>query len=521
MRGCNMIKSTVSQLYERCFGYYGDNIAIRQENRSYRYSDIERNGLNLAVGLQRLGMAKDNRVAFLMANCAEYIFCEYAVAKVGATRVPLAVLLGSEDHIYMMNLTACRVLVYHTDYSDRVAVMMPQLDSVEYFICVGDAEPAAEDHLRLQQLIVESDREFQPVAVDSEDIASIYFTGGTTGKPKGVMISHRAWACTYLAEMLEFDIDWQESFVFVTPLTHAAGCFILPVLLRNGCCVIVKQFDPETLLATIERERATATLLVPTMIYVLLEYAGLDNYDLSSLNNILYGASPTIPEKLKRAIERFGPIFTQFYGQTEAPMAMCALPRFAHTEQDPDRLHKILSSAGRPTLHTELRLLDDNGAEVCRGECGEIVVRLTNLMSGYYQNPEATAQTIRDGWLYTGDIAYQDETGLLYIVDRKKDMIISGGFNIYPREVEDVLHQHPAVSMTAVFGVPHDKWGEEVRAVVVINDGVEFSEQELINFVKARKGSMMAPKKILFVEAIPLTNLGKIDKKALRALYAN
>lgn len=517
-----MIKSTVSELYERCADYYGTDVAIRDGERAYRYIDICESGLSLAAGLQQLGIAKDERVAFLMSNCADYIFCEYAVAKIGAVRVPLAVLLGSDDHIYMMNLTACRVLVYHVDYAERVAAMAPQLQSVEHFICVGGGEHTPAGHLELASMLRDgAGQQPNAVDIDSEDLASIYFTGGTTGKPKGVMISHRAWACTYHAEMLEFDIAWREKFVFTTPLTHAAGCFILPVLLRNGCCIIEKQFNPQSLLATIERERATATLLVPTMIYVLLEQSDLADYDLSSLNNILYGASPTIPEKLLQAIEHFGPIFTQFYGQTEAPMAMCALPRHAHVIDDPERRHQVFSSAGRPTLHTQLRLLDDSGNPVARGESGEVVVRLTNLMSGYYQNPEATAETIRDGWLYTGDIGFQDETGLLYIVDRKKDMIISGGFNIYPREVEDVLHQHPEVSMAAVFGAPHGKWGEEVRAAVVLNTNAKVDEQRLMEFVKAKKGSMMTPKKVIFVEQIPLTNLGKVDKKALRGQYSD
>ena len=516
------MNSTIGQLYERCIEYYRDDVAISQDGTSYRYADIGENGIHLAAALQGLGVEKGVRVAFLMTNCAEYIFCEYAAAKIGAVRVPLAVLLGNDDHTYMMNLTACRVLIYHIDYADRVAAMAPALDSIEHFICVGGtADEVLQGHLHLQALVAGNTNEPAPVTIDTEDIASIYFTGGTTGKPKGVMISHRAWVQTYQAEMLEYGIEWGERFVFTTPLTHAAGCFILPVLLRQGCCIVVKQFDPAALLATIERERASATLLVPTMIYMLLEQPDIDNYDLSSLNTVLYGASATIPEKLKRAIEVFGPVFTQFYGQTEAPMAMCVLPKHAHVVQDPQRQRQVLSSAGRPTLHTELRLLDDNGTEVARGEAGEIVVRLSNLMSGYYQNSDASAEAIRDGWLYTGDIGYQDSTGLLYIVDRKKDMIISGGFNIYPREVEDVLHEHPDVAMAAVFGAPHSKWGEEVRAAVVVNAGSTVSAQQLIDAVKSKKGSMMAPKKIIFVEQIPLTNLGKVDKKALRAQYSD
>jgi len=235
------------------------------------------------------------------------------------------------------------------------------------------------------------------------------------------------------------------------------------------------------------------------------------------LQNIIYGAAAIAPERLKQAMQSFGPVMTQLFGQTEAPMALSALSREQHVVSDAEREKQIFSSAGRPTVHTELRLLDADGNEVQQGEAGEIVVRCANMMSGYLNNPEATAETIRDGWLHTGDIAVQDEEGFIYIVDRKKDMIISGGFNIYPREIEDVLHEHPAVKGVAVVGLPHDKWGEEVCAVVQLHDRSSADEAELIAFVKERKGSLIAPKQVEFWDEIPLTNLGKIDKKEIRA----
>ncbi|MCP4682115.1 MAG: AMP-binding protein, partial [Desulfobacterales bacterium] len=219
------------------------------------------------------------------------------------------------------------------------------------------------------------------------------------------------------------------------------------------------------------------------------------------------------------AINTFGPIFTQLFGQTEAPMAFSVLPREDHIIADPVREKEVFASAGRPTFHCEVRLVDDDGNDVEPGESGEIITRCANMMSGYFKNPEATAQTIKDGWLYTGDIAKQDEEGFLYIVDRKKDMIISGGFNIFPREIEDVLFEHPAVKDAAVIGVPHEKWGEEVKALVVPKEGESPSEDDLIQFVKKRKGSLMAPKTVEFWDKIPLTNLGKVDKKAIRGKF--
>jgi acyl-CoA synthetase (AMP-forming)/AMP-acid ligase II len=511
-----MIRSTVGELYDRCVDYYGRQVAIIQGDRSFTYDEMGHKAHCLARALQDLGVGKGEKIAFLMANCAEYIFCEYALARIGAIRVPLAVLLSPQDHVYMMNAAECTTLIYHQSMSERVRGMIPGLETVSRFICVGESAESDSGHLLLDELIAGAPPEPVPVDIDPEDLAGIYFTGGTTGRPKGVMLSHRSWIYTYTMQMLEFGFGWHETFLFPTPLTHAGGCLMLPVLLRRGRCVIIDHFDPELFLQTVEREKVTMTFLVPTMIYVLLDHPKLQQHDFSSLRNIIYGAAAIAPERLKQAVSTFGPVMTQLFGQTEAPMALTALSREEHVVEDPDREKKIYSSAGRPTIHTKLRLLDDGGGEVARGEAGEIVVRCANMMSGYLNNPEATADTIRDGWLYTGDIGVQDEEGFIYIVDRKKDMVISGGFNIYPREIEDVLFEHPAVKGAAVVGVPHEKWGEEVVAVVRLHDGAAAEPAELISFVKEHKGSLVAPKRVFFWDEIPLTNLGKVDKKLIR-----
>ncbi len=512
-----MLKSSVGDLYDRAVDFYGEKTAVRDGARSFSYRQLGEGAKALGAALQARDIGKGETIAFLMKNCAEYIFCEYALAKIGAVRVPLAVLLSPADHVYMMNEAECSTLIYHESMLERVREMTPELSHCKRFICVGERADLPDGHLRFADLMAEKDAAPAPVAIDPEDLAGIYFTGGTTGRPKGVMLSHRAWVYTYVMEMLEFGFGWEERFIFPTPLTHAGGCLILPVLLRGGCCIIIDHFAPKLFLETVAREQATMTFLVPTMIYGLLDDPALGDYDLSSLRNIIYGAAPIAPDRLKQALVSFGPKMTQLFGQTEAPMAISALSRQAHYDPDPARERQILSSAGRPTLHTEIRLLDETGREAPKGEPGEVVVRCANMMSGYLNNPEATAETIRDGWLHTGDVAWQDHGGFLYIVDRKKDMIISGGFNIYPREIEDVIHDHPAVRNVAVIGLPHAKWGEEVCAVVERHPDGEVTEAELIAFVKARKGSLMTPKKVIFQQRIPLTNLGKLDKKALRA----
>jgi acyl-CoA synthetase (AMP-forming)/AMP-acid ligase II len=513
-----MLQLTIADYYERSVRHYADRTAISAGTTSVTYRELGARANALARALQDLGVVRGERIAFLMANCPEYFYCEYALARIGATRVPLAVLLGSSDHVYMMNEAECSTLVYHASMRERVAGMLPSLTTVQRFICVGGSGEAMAGHLHLDELLATPRAEPVPVAVEPEDIAGIYFTGGTTGKPKGVMLSHRAWINTYLMEMLEFGFGWNETFLYATPLTHAGGCLILPVLLRGGRCVILDQFRPEPFLQAIEDEKVTMTFLVPTMIYLLLDHPRRERFDLRSLRNIIYGAAAIAPNRLKQALDTFGPILTQLFGQTEAPMVLTVLPREEHLAADPEREARIHSSAGRPTLHTELRLLDESGAVVAPGHPGEIVVRCSNTMSGYLNNSEATAETIRDGWLHTGDIAFQDEEGFVHIVDRRKDMVISGGFNIYPREIEDVLHEHPAVRSAAVVGLPHEKWGEAVCAVVVLQEAATADESELTAYVKARKGRLLAPKRVVFWNEIPLTNLGKIDKKRIRNL---
>ncbi len=515
-----MITLTIGDLYDRCVEYYGDSTAITFKDESYSYREMGYNADCLVTALNGLGLRKGDRVGFLMANCPEYIFCEMAVAKVGGTRIPLAVLLNPDDHIYMLNQVECTTLIYHEKMAERIKGMMPNLETVKNYICVAD-NPAdvMEGHLHMQTLMKENEPNDFKADIDPEDLVGIYYTGGTTGKPKGVMLSHRAWVYTILIEMLEFDFGREEVFAYMTPLTHAGGCLMLPILLRNGRCVIMDHFDPKEFLETVEKEKITMTFLVPTMIYVLLDHPELKNHNLASLNNIIYGASAIAPERLKQAITTFGPILTQLFGQTEAPMAFSVLSREDHIIEDPVRERQVFASAGRPTFHCEVRLLDEEGNDAKPGEPGEIIVRCANMMSGYYKNPEATAKTLIDGWLHTGDVATKDEQGFIYIVDRKKDMIISGGFNIYPREIEDVLFEHPAVKDTAVIGIPHDKWGEEVKAVVVLREEGGVTQEELIDFVKEKKGSLITPKSIDFWDSIPLTNLGKVDKKTIRAKY--
>jgi fatty-acyl-CoA synthase len=506
-----------ADLYDRSVAAFRQNTAILFNDEKYTYDDLQKNAYSLANAMHKLGLRKGDRAGFLMANCPQYIFSEYALGKLGMVRIPLAVLLNSKDHIYMLNQSECKVLVYHEKMTARVQEMIPSLETVKHFICVAKdpaAVPAGHEHM--QSLIDKNPPEVPKVEHDCEDLVGIFYTGGTTGLPKGVMLTQNTWVGTFISEMLHLGLDWDEVFAFATPLTHAGGCLILPILLKRGICEIHDHFDPKVFLERVEKVKITSTFIVPTMIYVLLDHPDLKKYDLSSLRNIIYGASAIAPARLKQAVDTLGPIFTQLFGQTETPMMISALSRQEHVIADPEKRMRIYTSCGRPVMSADVRIIGEDGKEVPRGESGDIVCRTINMMSGYLKNPEQTAETIRDGFLWTGDVGKFDEEGYLYIVDRSKDMIVSGGFNIFPREIEDVLHEYPAVKNAAVIGVPDDKWGELVKAIVVLHEGKTATEEELIGFVKKKKGSLVAPKSVEFWKEIPLTNLGKLDKKKIR-----
>jgi|TARA_B110000259_G_C14025767_1_gene404644 fatty-acyl-CoA synthase len=523
-----MIDISVGDLYDKCTSSFGTRTAIISGKDSFSFQDLRIKSYNLAKHLQNLQIVKGNTAAFLMSNCAEYLFCEYALAKIGAIRVPLAVLLNNSDHIYMVNKTKCKILFYHKSLEERVSAMHGNIESIEFFVCIGGDGTLSIN--KNQQLInfdslirvTDNGTDLVPVCINGEDLASIYFTGGTTGIPKGVMLSHRSWLYTVLIETLEFDIRDSEQFLYLTPLTHAGGCLLLPVLLKGGTCFISNGFNAETFFDVVRENTITSTFLVPSMIYMLLDvFKPTNRQDIESLRNIIYGAAPIALDKIKEALDKFGLIFTQLFGQTEAPMAITAMTRADHANASIERLNQILTSAGRPTFHTKIRFIDDEGRDCNSGVPGEILVQCANMMTGYFADEETTSKTIIGGWLHTGDIGIQDEEGFIYIVDRKKDMVISGGFNIYPREIEDVLFEHPEIKNAAVVGIPDSKWGEQVCGIVTLQDGSRISEFNIIDYVKKRKGSLMAPKSIKFWSTIPLTNLGKVDKKEIKKLIAS
>ena len=349
-----------------------------------------------------------------------------------------------------------------------------------------------------------------------QDMIRLIYTGGTTGRPKGVVTLSSQLAFASLLHVAEQGFTPDDRLLVLSPISHGAGSFIIPVLSKGGAVVIQTGFDPAAVIGAVTQLKVTVLFLVPTMLYVLMDAPRLPGTAMSSLRRIIYAASPISPPRLAQALRLFGPILSQNYGLTEVPGTVLTLTPEDHLDTRADRL----GSAGKPYPCVSVTLLDDEDKPIGRGGgVGEICIRAPHATPAYWRQPELTAQLWRGGWLHTGDMAFQTADGYVHIVDRKKDMIISGGFNVYPQEVENALALHPAVSQAAIIGIPHEKWGEAVHAVVVLKHGASATDAELIDYVKQGKGPVLAPKTVAFTDLLPLTGLGKIDKKALRAPF--
>jgi fatty-acyl-CoA synthase len=463
--------------------------------------------------LQAKGLGRGSPAAVLALNRPEVLFNMGASMLVGCRTTPLHPLGSLDDHAYVLEDAGVETLVFDPEFfGARAGERADRVPGLKNLLALGPSE-VGDDYIALASTF--DARPLVAPRADGTDVPGLAYTGGTTGKPKGVMGSYRSGAAMSQIMLTEWEWPREPRFLMCTPLSHAGAAFFIPVLLLGGSLVVVPYFEPGLVLETIERERITATMLVPTMLYMLMDHPDFATRDLSSLETVYYGAAAMSPTRLAEAIDQLGPIFFQYYGQAEAPMTVCVLRKDEHDVARPERL----ATCGRPVPWIHVALLDDSGNEVPQGEAGEICVRGPLVMQGYWNKPEQTAEALAGGWLHTGDIAREDDEGYYTIVDRKKDMIVSGGFNVFPREVEDVISSHPSVAAVAVIGVPDDRWGEAVKAVVVPRPGTEIVADELIELVKQAKGSVHAPKSVDVAESIPLSPLGKPDKKALRAPY--
>ncbi|MDQ0376052.1 AMP-binding protein [Amycolatopsis thermophila] len=507
---------TLPGVLDRACAYYPDRVAIVDGARRLRYRELREWTDRVGNGLHELGVRKGDRVGLLMPNCLEFIPTQHGIWKAGAAMVQMPARASAEDLAFFLEQSGASTLIYHARFDPVVAKFRHRLPGLHRYIRLGEDEAQAEtsDY----GLVFSAAPAETPVPEPGpHDLAYVAFTSGTTGTPKGVIYTHDAWSHYIVTAGMEIaDTRPGEVFAHGAPLTHFTGAFVLPTFIRGGTNVMLPTLDIDLLLDAVAKERVTATAVVPTALYLLLDHPRLAAADLSSLRTVIYAGSPIAPERLRQALAALGPIFVQTYAGHE-PGFMTTLRKEDHRSGTPEELAR-LASAGRPMFHVEMSIQDASDRVLPVGDVGEVCTRQEGQMVGYL-NPALDSEAIRGGWVHSGDIGYLDDDGYLYLVDRKKDMIVSGGFNVFPRQVEDVLTQHPAVAHCAVFGVPDPKWGEAVKAVVVPKPGCDVAAGELIDLVKERKGSVWAPKSVDFVSALPLNASGKVDKKSLRAPY--
>lgn len=505
---------------DRACTYYADQTAIIDADRSISYRRLLQWRNQIACALIDCGVQRGERVGLLMPNCLEFIPIQHGIWAAGAVLVQMPTRAAADGFRSNLAATDATTLIYHAKFESAVAAIKAGLPKLNTLIRVGTPDQLAVEALDFDELVDERPTIRPEVTVDEDDEAYVLFTSGSTGEPKGVVNSHFTWSYYSISAGLEIgDIAFGEVFAHGAPLTHFSQIFVMPTFVRGGTNVMMPGLEADGLMANIERHRVTATALVPTIIYLLLDHEGRGDFDLSSLRTVVYAGAPIAPERLREALAVFGPIFIQTYAGTEQGYVSC-LRKNEHRIDD-EQWTARLASAGRPMFPVQISIQNDDDHPLPVGETGEICSHQLGQMLSYL-DPDRNAETLRDGWVHTGDIGYLDENGFLFIVDRKKDMVVSGGFNVFPRQVEDVLAAHPAVSQSAVIGVPHPKWGESVLAVVVARTGEITGpdlERELIQHVKAALGSVPAPKTVLFTDELPLNPAGKVDKKAIRKPY--
>ncbi|SMH50348.1 AMP-binding protein [Mesorhizobium australicum] len=476
------------------------------------YADVQTLSYRIAAGLSRSGIAPGDKVAILSGNDPVAFSCVFGISRAGAVWCPINPRNEAAENQFILDNFDCGLLLFNSSFAGMVERIRPNLPKLRVLVCLDSELPFAQSFDAWLDGI--DGRVFERAPPD--DLAMIPGTGGTTGKPKGVMLTGRNIETMTALTLMGYPFEGRPTYLALAPLTHAAGVLCFPIMALGGRIVIMHHPDIGEFLRLIEHHRVTHTFLPPTVIYMLLDHARLDAADLSSLQCFWYGAAPISAVRLEEALRRIRPM-AQLFGQTEAPMMISMMRPADHYAPDGSVATARLSSAGRVAPLVSVGIMNSDGELVPQGERGEIVVRGSLVMAGYYKNPEATAEASAHGWHHTGDIGYLDEDNFLYIVDRAKDMIITGGFNVYSVEVEQALQAHEAVQDCAVIGLPDEKWGERIVAVLQARAGKAIDVAEVTDFVKRRIGSVKTPKQVEVWPDLPRSKVGKVLKADIRA----
>lgn len=508
----------ITALLRRAAQTNPDGVATIFKSRQQTWSDIEKRVAKLAGALQNVGMATGDRVALLSLNSDRFIEYYFGTVWGGGAMMPMNIRWSPAECAYALNDAGAEILLVDDAFLAAVPAIRAEVPGLKTLIHCGD-EPTPDGMLNYAD-IVDAAEPAPDAGRNGDDLAGVFYTGGTTGFPKGVMLSHTNFYVGAISNAQELQVNEGCVYLHAAPMFHIADLLWFgAITVVAGTHVVIPAFTPEDTLTAIAQHQVTHVLMVPVMILMVLQSDALADSDTSSLQLIAYGASPITEDVLTRAFEAFpGVAFKQAYGQTELSPVATVLGSRHHS---PEGLKAgKLRSAGRATRVCEIRIVDENHNDVAQGDVGHIIVKGPITMLGYWNKPDVTAETIRDGWVYTGDAGYMDGDGLVYLMDRLKDMIVTGGENVYSAEVENALSQHPSVATSAVIGIPDPQWGERVHAIVILNPDMQAEEEELKAHCHTLIAGFKCPKSVEFrTEPFPLSGANKVLKTELRKPY--